>query len=330
MLRRLVRLYPMFLIGLAFGAAGLLAIVASGRTDVGARDALASLWSNLFFLPYLARDQVRDATGGLISSPIFPANPPAGLVFRDGRKRGPVLAYPPEGPNPCNARCDRMDRLCHRGFWVGLDGHKTGFNPSIGWSLDSFFGGFFRVTYGFALGMLIHRWRAPIAQALCSRLPRWLLNPWVIYAIALAALVNPFAARGVLTAPTLLVVMPMLMALGTMCRPAGAGVTTVSLLLGSLSYPLYCLHYPIGRLLGSPGRNWRPITRPSPASQPQSRSPPPILRPNSLMSRRKEQSPACALHEQRTSRVSQVRSTGFPARSRHGWARPNSQDRARR
>ncbi|MDH6269517.1 peptidoglycan/LPS O-acetylase OafA/YrhL [Rhizobium sp. SG_E_25_P2] len=251
MLRRLVRLYPMFLIGLAFGAAGLLAIVASGRADVGARDALASLWSNLFFLPYLARDQVRDATGGLISSPIFPANPPAwSLFFEMVASAGLFWLIRLRGRTLAMLAAIGWTGFVIAGFWVGLDGHKTGFNPSIGWSLDSFFGGFFRVTYGFALGMLIHRWRAPIAQALCSRLPRWLLNPWVIYAIALAALVNPFAARGVLTAPTLLVVMPMLVALGTMCRPAGAGVTTVSLLLGSLSYPLYCLHYPIGRLLG--------------------------------------------------------------------------------
>ncbi|MBB1250163.1 acyltransferase [Rhizobium sp. G21] len=251
MLRRVVRLYPMFLIGLTLGAAGLVAIAAAGRADLGAGDALASVWTNLFFLPYLAHDHMREATGGLLSSPIFPANPPAwSLFFEMVASAGLFWLIRLRGRGLAILAAVGWIGFVAAGFWIGLDGDKTGFNPSIGWSLDSFLGGFFRVAYGFALGMLIHRWRAPIEQALRPRLPRMLLDPWILYAIALASLVNPFAARGVLTAPTLLVVMPMLVALATMCRPSGRGVTRISLLLGSLSYPLYCLHYPIGRLLG--------------------------------------------------------------------------------
>lgn len=250
MTKRFIRLYPLFLTGLLLGAATLALLIASGLTTMNPERAMASVAVNLVFLPFLSHDVIHDlATQGALVASIFPANPPAWSLFfemlaslalpwllgRKTRQLGLVIA------------------LCWVGYlafglYAGLPNDKAGFNPSLGWNADNFAGGFFRVGFGFALGVLLYRAMPMIGPLIQARTPGWLLTPGLLYLAGFALLINPFAARGAITSLTLLVAIPALVAAAALTKPGTGGTLRASIFLGTLSYPLYCLHFPVGRL----------------------------------------------------------------------------------
>ncbi|WP_170976396.1 acyltransferase [Rhizobium sp. FKL33] len=250
MTKRFVRLYPLFITGLLLGALTLALLITAGLTTMNPERAMASVAVNLFFLPFLSHDVIRDlaAHGSLVAS-IFPANPPAWSLFfemlaslalpwligRSTRQLAVVIA------------------LCWVGYFVfglytGLPNDKAGFNPSLGWSTDTVAGGFFRVGFGFALGVLLYRRLREIGPKIRASASFRLFTPGLLYLAAFCLLINPFAARGLITVPTLLVAIPAIVAIGAMSQSASARMERASIFLGYLSYPLYCLHFPVGRL----------------------------------------------------------------------------------
>jgi peptidoglycan/LPS O-acetylase OafA/YrhL len=135
------------------------------------------------------------------------------------------------------------------GIHAGLPPAKIGFNPSIGWNADLFVGGFFRVGFGFILGMILYRHKILIGAQLERRLPSALRHPAVLYAATFAMLANPLAGHGLMAMFNLLVAIPLLVAAGATETSRQSRAQRFSAWLGYLSYPLYCLHFPIGRIV---------------------------------------------------------------------------------
>lgn len=248
MLRRLIRLYPLFLIGLLLGAPLLLL---SG--DYPTLPALESLSVNLLFLPFFNQVTITNIFGEQAKGAIFPANNPAWSLFFE------IFA---------NLFFFRLVALSDRRFrWllailvfalilVGiLLSYRQGRISLIvngGWMTDNFLGGIPRVLFGFGLGILLERHQrrgdfTRLRQFIC-RIP----SASILLSLALlAVLAMPMIPHSVALYHLLvmLTVAPLILVLAAQIEPAAGPFLALCRALGWLSYPLYCLHGPILRLL---------------------------------------------------------------------------------
>ena len=118
-----------------------------------------------------------------------------------------------------------------------------------------------RVGFSFFLGVGLHR----TERLWAPRLPR--LSAWMVYLLLAIVLAAP-TPRGLQTPVHLLgvlIVCPLLIALGARARPQG-WLKDASAWLGALSYPLYALHHPL--LFLGRGLSGHRLDTPSPADVP--------------------------------------------------------------
>jgi peptidoglycan/LPS O-acetylase OafA/YrhL len=261
MARRFLRLYPMFLAGLILGGMVLVAATEQGISTLTTKAAVAGTLLNAFYVPFLNQGLYYHGPGEALAGEIFAANPPYWSLFFEiavnlfflnlvGLKQK-TLAI--------------MSGLFLVLIFVsallsGLISGKGGFNLEGGWNSLELIGGFPRVFYGFTLGLLIFKlagqpWSAAVvakarrmpgmvvlvmaATMLLLSLPRLphLGAVYYFFAVALAA--------------------PALVFLGSAlhCRSRfGLGLVRF---LGWLSYPLYCVHYPVIRAVNLLGPEYK-------------------------------------------------------------------------
>lgn len=120
---------------------------------------------------------------------------------------------------------------------------------NIGWRPETFVGGFARVGYSFALGLLIHRYYADKKL----RAPRvHVFVPMALLAVAMWAPVPgwPYAVV-VHDLLATLVFFPAIVILGIYAK-VPARLAPFLTWLGLISYPLYAVHVPLISLLGGP------------------------------------------------------------------------------
>ncbi len=127
---------------------------------------------------------------------------------------------------------------------------------NIGFEISSISAGLARVCFGFPVGVVIYRMRAWL------RVPAWRGGPVILALALLAVLASPVnaAETGIpwWDLLSVLVFLPLIVVLGTGQGPAGR----FGVLLGALSYPVYVLHFPM--LLVASGlyqtalRGWNP------------------------------------------------------------------------
>ncbi|MDB5816279.1 MAG: acyltransferase 3 [Rhodocyclales bacterium] len=232
-LKRLVRLYPMFMIGLVLGASALLMKTAYGQTSLTFHETLSAIALNAFYIPYLG-DFFVHVGKDRIDSALFPTNDPAWSLFfelvvnilfafvvlRAGRRKNPLP-------------------------WVLLGSITliayvllTGF-VAPGWSAPNIIGGLPRTVFGFFSGVYIYF----LFDRISARCPR--IRP--TYLILATLFVFMFPTR--FAEPTWLLValilVPIVVALGTVSDPKPGMAHRIFDYLGWLSYPVYCIHYPI-------------------------------------------------------------------------------------
>ncbi len=121
--------------------------------------------------------------------------------------------------------------------------YQTG---STGPEVSNFLGGFPRVAYSFAVGLLINR----LASRGTLRIPKLPFLPLalVVFAVLAAPLANTGRLALTYDVIAVSVVIPCLVALATVATvPAWA--VSGALWLGAISYPLYALHYPLLRMM---------------------------------------------------------------------------------
>ena len=253
MSRRMVRLYPLFLFGLVLGVLVLLVYAGQHLTDYSPSQILLGAAVNAAYLPFFNDGHIFNNIHDSAHGTIFPANGPAwSLSFE-------IAA---------NLFFFSMYRLGLRGLrWLLLLSYaaivvtggaaalahgRLGLELMGGWATINFVNGIPRVFYGFALGVALYL----LAESrLFARLESALARRDFTMYVLFAALVLMFAVPtfGHLNGLYYLIMIAMPVPLLVF---AGAAAPCNSLLtlktarfLGGLSYPLYCLHYPIMRVV---------------------------------------------------------------------------------
>lgn len=104
---------------------------------------------------------------------------------------------------------------------------------STGWGVPNYLHGFPKVTFGFMVGVLIHR-----ARSASPALPS--IGPLALSALTIALLAMPRGSK--LDMLTVFIVFPVLALLGTGTHQPRSELGTK---LGELSYPIYAVHFPL-------------------------------------------------------------------------------------
>lgn len=217
---RVVRLWPLYLLGTAIGA-GVFATVAG---DVGGYAALAVLVAAaVFLIPLPLAPDVQ----------VFDLNRPAWSLFFEMVAN---IAYALLAARLTNRVLAAVAAAGGAALCVCVLTAGTG---SLGHHAESFAGGAARIAFGFPVGVLLYR--AHCAGRLRLRAPAPLL--FGIFA-ALMALPDVGGWNGLLDLAIVLTVFPALVAAAA-TAPAPGRIGRFCVFAAALSYPLYILHGPI-------------------------------------------------------------------------------------
>ncbi|KAB0643692.1 acyltransferase family protein [Burkholderia latens] len=256
--RRVIRLYPMICIGITIGFVSLVVMKMNSSAAFSLGNLAAATGQNYFVVPYLGRFLVSGFAGaanhGLpaVNDPgVFPLNPPAwSLFFESFASVALVAAIRISERNLLRLAYACFGAFVVYGVLVGFDNGKISVILNQGWSADNFMGGFFRVGYGFLLGVAIGK----MYDANLSAKPHWFIaglvkNDYMLFVAFVMVVAFPTSIKGTYSMAILLFVAPALVYRGAMLTPSGKTMARISAFLGWISYPLYCVHYPIGRLV---------------------------------------------------------------------------------
>ncbi len=233
--KRLVRLYPMYTIGLAIGLIALIAKVLSAQTNLSLNNALESAISNLFYIPYIHSFYIKIGNAK-IASAIFPLNDPAWSLFFELMVNiffALVIFFPePLGDPLLLAVVSGLALVAYSALTHIGEG---------GWGASNFIGGIPRTWFGFFSGVLLYEFSDKIK----NRVPN--INPVLLLATTLGIFLIPtdnnmWLKTWLLSA---LVVVPVIVAFGSTSQTDNSQINYVAGYLGWISYPLYCVHFPI-------------------------------------------------------------------------------------
>lgn len=263
MRQRVLRLYPMFLFGIVIGVVGAAMMMRQGMLQLPQGLFTKGLGLNLLFLPVF-HDVVLP---GFIGTPAEPGsialfNGPAWSLFFEMVASASFILVARWSMRATAVLTALSFAAMTVAAWQ--TSHRYGY-PGLsfggGTSQSNFLIGFPRVFYGFYTGVLLYHLRERAAPWL-ARLPAWLFSPWFLYAVLALMLAVPFTMKGFYPALILLVLAPALVLLGARSMTMGRGTALVSHGLGWISYPLYCVHMPIGWVVSvlAVAGHWGPVT----------------------------------------------------------------------
>ncbi len=248
--RVLIRLYPMLLAGCVLGALGLFLHRNAGFIAVSDKEIIMAFVSNALFLPYLHLSKFTAYV-----QPIFPTDHPAWSLFF--QLTANILLLP-----LLVLRTKKLAQVMLASLiglmWLGYvyassTNQPVLVNPSIGWDSLNFMGGFPRVLFGFTAGILLQRFlHTPVTRS-------WLDNnsvyqkackiPFIAYALALGLFsLSPTYGYGIFAVLSLLAC-PLVILLGAGSAHTSRIMTNLSTFMSWISYPLYCVHMPVGWLI---------------------------------------------------------------------------------
>ncbi|WP_171905954.1 acyltransferase family protein [Sphingobium phenoxybenzoativorans] len=217
---RLVRLYPMYILGVCITLGGIFAFNSGDRMEASLPEIAAAAFCNGLMLPSFSMGQ---------SHAVFPLNTPAWTLFLE-------LA--------CNLAYALLHRftsvrnllLCaalSAGALVAIAVEYGTIN--LGFSTATFFVGLFRVGFSFSAGVLLCRaYRADL-------LPTWRLPGLCILSICLGALLYQPTVMPLFELFCILFLFPLVI----MVSVHSSSHAAISDFLGSVSYPLYAIHMPV-------------------------------------------------------------------------------------
>jgi len=253
--RRVIRLYPMFLLGLLLGVPILLWMTGAGYSTFSVGQIWRGFATNLGFLPYFSPGVIQNiGTTGLsdhMKGLIFPSNPSAwSLFFEMAASIAFVSLLRMKRQTLVKIIVFCFLAMILNGILIVIFNHGY-FTSSFegGWKASNFFGGFPRVFFGFSFGMLVYQLIQD--DSFGARLTAWskkyIRNSYVLYLLLIAVLFFPKSLKGLYPMFILTIVAPYFVFVGSKLSCTNPLELKVAKFLGWLSYPIYCLHYPIQR-----------------------------------------------------------------------------------
>ncbi|MBN3809361.1 acyltransferase [Paraburkholderia sp. Ac-20347] len=256
--KRLIRLYPMLVISSLIGIPTLVFINSLGLANFTRPGLIAAAASNVLMIPYLGDRSINnmgipghaDPASASIGS-IFPINDPAWSLFFEIVASGLFLLF---------VRANEK-KLFFIAAWgavttlliallVELNAGRLALQFGLGWGTSNFLGGFSRVVYGFAMGILVYRLHLRENQpALLIALRKWIPSEAALYGLFAAICAFPYLVRGIYPFSIIFTIAPILVWRGAELDVSSTRSSHLTRLLGRLSYPIYLLHFPIGRLV---------------------------------------------------------------------------------
>lgn len=224
--KRLVRLYPMFLLGILVGVIAFLLKFSSGENTYSPHEIIMGTLVNLLYLPYFV-SSVPDRIDG-----IFLVNPPAWSLFFE------VVANLAFLFTIRFSKTVLVTLTVLFGFWLVYVGLVIDTGP--GWSTVNFVGGFPRVGYSFMVGVLIYKFFDT-----AKNLPR--VNPIAISIVLTILLLLPLSrvAYYYYWIFASLFLLPAIVLFGTRVDIKRPSFVKILSYLGWISYPIYCIHAPM-------------------------------------------------------------------------------------
>ncbi len=236
--RRFVRLFPMHFLGVIMGAAMLLA--ATQTTLSSGALALSSLL-NMAWLPYLNADSI--TTFAVTDTGyIFPSNPSLWSLFFEWFANI-VFA----GVMPLylifRTKIPQLRNACILFLFTALFVCTLVFGATSGPVTSNFYGGFARVAWGFFIGVFI--FTEGIKINALSKIPM----AGLLLCVVAISLFPKSDFQGLFWLSCLLFWIPALVMAGSQLQvQQSSALTVLCTYLGRISYPLYCIHWPL--LLG--------------------------------------------------------------------------------
>jgi peptidoglycan/LPS O-acetylase OafA/YrhL len=242
-IRRIARLFPMSALGVLLGLPTLLTMAYLGQTNYANFEIVAVAIGNMFFIPAMnSKWFILDGTQ--ISGQIFPTNGPMWSIFFELVISFTfIFLYRLSNSSIAKICATSFALLFMFSIW---NGHVVGnriFDFDSGWNSSNFMGGVPRVVFGFTCGMLIYRVTKNSVFQKLTALPS--LPPTVIYSLLVTILIFPFYIKGLYSLVEIGIFAPLLVLLGSKSTSASSSMIKFSELLGRMSFPIYCFHYPI-------------------------------------------------------------------------------------
>ena len=232
---RVVRLWPLYALGLAVGVAAVIGFRLAHDQAVGAPSLAKHLGFHLLFLPLLI--------GGAMSGQLFPFNGPSwSLSFE-------VLINAVYGAvhKLLSPRFLSLFLPVSAGALLIAAVQFSGLDAGYQWA--SVLVGVPRVAFSFAVGLVLHSlWTRGRLPELPQRWTAPLLVLSGLLTIGLLLYAPPKALRPLYDWAVVVAVWPALVALWVRLQPRGMAERACSL-LGKLSYPAYVLHVPTARVV---------------------------------------------------------------------------------
>jgi peptidoglycan/LPS O-acetylase OafA/YrhL len=241
LIRRLIRLYPLYFAGIVIGAAALCLKTAIGQANYSVLELARAIQYNLLFLPYLDNAVVSNLSPSRHTE-LFPTNVAAWSLFFEIFVN---LVF----ARVAGVRAKYFYCIAILSFIIYLDALAV-YKAQPGWSIYNYLGGFPRVFYGFFAGVAVESLiRRQTNSAHGLALPAW--SPGCGAAI-MVGLIGLFASPAGLTYLFSLLLAPLIVYCAARVVVGGRfGALCAG--LGWLSYPLYCLHCPIFSLIEGVG-----------------------------------------------------------------------------
>ena len=248
-LRRLIRLYPMFLLGLILGTITFY-YYSKGHSTYTTGDTILSVICNAFFIPYINDGQIFHENNGVTHAPVFPTNDPLwSLCFEMIASVAFIVVAKLKLQTLLKIVCFSFLTLLVLGVVANsLIEHKLGLYVAMGWGSENIWGGFPRVIYGFTFGIILYMGLNVLKTTKLTlyfstfRYQQTLLCGCVVLVCAF-----PYWIKGLYYFLVIGLVAPLIVYLGAITTHPNETHRKIAQFLGWISYPIYCLHYPIGR-----------------------------------------------------------------------------------
>jgi peptidoglycan/LPS O-acetylase OafA/YrhL len=241
--RRLVRLYPMFLVGIL---AGIVAYLIANQLPPGLSsntDMFSIAAMNALFIPYL--DYTNAQEDYVI---VFPSNAPLWSLFFEMFASFVFIGLCRLSDKQIGIFCITClaGIICAIVFYIITDS-GLGVVTHSGWASHLFWAGFARVLFGFTLRMFLYqnidKIKAYSITALFERVP----YKTVFIGVGLLVFLSiPMEVMGIYNLIGVVLIMPVFLVTGALTIFENDKILKVCKFLGWISYPLYCLHLPIG------------------------------------------------------------------------------------